>query len=310
MSLDRGAAAAILSVVVLWSFPPPIAKYLTSFGIDQWSQNFWRYVAATLGLVLLALFRKEGFGTSGRQRLLFLLPAVFNMMQQALWVAALYAPEFYPGQTALLQKTMVVFGAALAYLVFPEERPRIRSPHYLAGVATAMIGAVGIVVFSPDFESRGYLMGAFLTVTAMAAWAGYSVTMKKVIHDTDPVAGFTWVSLYTTILFGVFALVWGKPSSAVNAPAVPVAVMILSGLACISLAHPLFFHAARRLGVAVCTAVLLLTTVTIPAISVAFLGERFTPLQIAFGAVLVFGSWLTIQRQDRPLPWQKAIRSR
>jgi drug/metabolite transporter (DMT)-like permease len=290
------AVLALISVTAIWTFPLIIVKTLSHY-LDGWSQNFFRYFCAMLFLLFWVRVRGGGLGIrSARGFLRFIIPAVPCVLFQTLWVFAMYFPRFYPGQGSILGKSVAIFGAIFGFIFFREERKHILSTPYLGGLAAATLGAVGIVLADPERGEHVYFLGAIFTVLSTGFWVLYSVAMKRVMGRTGihPVPAFATTSIWLTIAFMGLSCVWGKPWKIVQAPLWVVALVIVSGVVCIGMGHTLFFYSIRTLGVAIPSAVQLVTGITTPVMSFIAFGETLTGVQVFWGAVLLAGAAATL----------------
>jgi drug/metabolite transporter (DMT)-like permease len=226
----------------------------------------------------------------------FLVPVIPNVIHQVAWVFPLYYEGFNPGYATLLQKTIPVFGAVFGYLFFADERSHIRSLRFLFGLLGGTLGAAGVIL-AQGKVAEGHFQGSALIVFSSACWALYTVGIKKVMGKTDPISAFTVVSVLTTAALGIFAAAFGDPGAILSISPLMALLVIFSGVTSIGIGHPLYFYAVRDLGVAVCTAILLVNVIITPLVSFFLFGEILSVHQILWGVVLVVGAWLTLPRK-------------
>jgi drug/metabolite transporter (DMT)-like permease len=214
----------------------------------------------------------------------------------------MYFPAFYPGQGAILGKSVAIFGTIFGFIFFPEERKHILSFPYVAGLSAAIVGAVGIVLADPKHTQDVYYLGAVCIVLSTAFWVLYSVAMKRVMRKANihPVPAFATTSIWLTLCFMVFSLILGEPGKVLRLPSSIALLVIVSGVVCIGMGHTLFFYSIRTLGVAIPSAVQLATAITTPVASFLAFGETLTLVQVVWGGVLLAGAAATLYAGNEP----------
>ena len=292
-------------VLVAWSFSSPVVKYLMPY-YDPWTQNLYRYGAGMLVMLpfLARRLPRSERGEPGRlnrRTLLRLLgPALPNIVQQTAWVVALV--WIYPALAAFLNKSSVLFAAAMAYFLFPEERWLFRSKRFLGGLALSVAGTLGLALWRPDLDKMQINLGVGLVLVAAAAWAVYTVAAKRPTQEVGAPVAFAVVSIYTTLAFVPMALAWGDVGHFCVVPWRVNVIMIVSGIFCIGLAHTLYFYAIQRLGASVCATMMLTTPLGTLVLSRWMFGERLTGGQSLGGVLLLAGGALTLLAKEKPVP--------
>jgi drug/metabolite transporter (DMT)-like permease len=297
MTERQKGIAALAAVLVAWSFSSPVVKYLMPY-YDPWTQNAYRYAAGMI--VLLPFLARRWRGLDRRSVLRLLVPAAPNLLHQVSWVVALV--WIFPALASFLNKSSVLFAAAMAYFLFPDERWLFRSKRFLTGVALSLAGTLGLALLRPDLGELKINLGVLLVLVAAAAWAMYSVAAKRPAEQLGPTLAFSVVSIYTTAALVPMAWAWGDLARWRVAPAHVSAVMIASGIVCIGLAHTLYFYAIQKLGVAICATMMLTTPLGTMLLSRWMFGERLTGGQLIGGALLLAGGALTLLAKQKPLP--------
>jgi drug/metabolite transporter (DMT)-like permease len=297
---QKGMGALAL-VLVAWSFSTPVVKYLMPY-YDPWSQNVYRYAAGMLIMLPLLVRRliREPGRLNRRALLRLLVPAVPNIVQQTGWVVALM--WIYPALAAFLNKSSVLFAAVMAYFLFPDERWLFRSRRFLGGLALSLLGTLALALWRPDLDKMQINLGVLLVLTSAAGWACYSVAAKRPAVELGSTVSFAVVSIYSTAAFVPMALAWGHLGHWHAVPWHVNAIMILSGIFCIGLAHTLYFYAIKKLSVSVCATLMLTTPLGSLALSRWLFGERLTAGQWAGGVMLLAGGALTLLAKEKPLP--------
>ncbi len=284
-------------VLVAWSFSTPVVKYLMPY-YDPWTQNAYRYAAGMI--VLLPFLARRWRALDRRSLVRLLVPTAPNLLHQVSWVVALV--WIFPALASFLNKSSVLFAAAMAYVLFPDERWLFRSKRFLTGLALSLAGTLGLALLRPDLRELKINLGVMLVLVAAAGWAMYSVAAKRPAEQLGPTLAFSVVSVYTTAALGLMAWAWGDLGRWRVAPAEVNAVMIASGMVCIGLAHTLYFYAIQKLGVAICATMMLTTPLGAMLVSRWMFGERLTVGQLIGGALLLAGGALTLLAKEKPAP--------
>lgn len=294
----RGVLALVMATV-LWSVTGVFVKHFSLIGLDGDTQNLFRYLSSAVGLwvVALAWFGRESL-RAWRQWHLFLLPTAINCIFQVVMVSSLYHKSIYPGLMSLLQQSSVIFSTVLAYILFHDERGTIRSWKYLVGSAVALGGVAGVILFREG--ARGdFGSGVLLILLSAFLWSCYTLAMKPVVRHTRPLIGFAMVATFTTLFFAVLTPIRSEPGTFFRVSLLDQFWVILSGVACISAAHSLYFRAVERLGVAICGSFLLVQPLFTNLLSAGILKEQLAGMQMVMGAVLLGGAFLVV-RARRP----------
>ncbi|MBI4026939.1 MAG: DMT family transporter [Verrucomicrobia bacterium] len=297
----RKAILALMLVLALWCTPTVFVKYLMPY-YDPFTQNFLRYASSALFL-LPWLFRQIARGESGlgrRELLRLLWPSIPNVISQTSWPLAL--KWLYPAFVSLFSKSSIFFSCALAFIFFHEERWLFRSRRFLIGLMLTLVGTLGLALFRPDLDKMKMNLAVLLVLLSSFMWASYSTAVKKFASDIGSRISFAVISLYTTALLLPPMLIWGDPGLVFRAPWHVNVILVVSGILCIGISHPLYFHALKELGVTVCATMLLSTPVGVLLLSHWMFGEVLTPGQAIFGIVLLLGGALTILVGGRPPP--------
>jgi len=294
--IDIRATLCLIGATFCWGSVPVMLKYLAQPGYvpDGFTTNAVRYpVAALIYLPWLVIGIRRG-----QLRGLWLpalIPTAFNLICQVLWAWAPYHLD--AGLMAFLLRLCVVWSLLGAFIVFRDERPLAHSPRFWLGAGLAL---AGFVVMSWHGITRG--PGASMTGILIIFFCGvglglYGVCVRYVMHTLHPLVVFSLVSGYTSI--GLIALApLGEPTSVLRLPPLPLSVLIVSSLIGIAAAHGLYYIALQRIGVAICSLMLMATPLVSALGARLLLGENLTGIQWAGGAVLLVGSTLTINAQS------------
>lgn len=298
------ASAALTGSMILvltlvgWSSIPLFIKHF-SRDIDMWTSNGWRYGFAALlwlPVIVWGLARRSlppGLFAAAA------VPSLFNAAGQVCFTWAHYKID--PGLLTFGLRTQIVFVALGAFLLFPAERPVIRTRTYLLGVAMVLAGTVGTVMLGREPPQGASAMGIALAVGAGLLFAGYALSVRRCMHGVNSVVAFAAISQYTAAAMVVLMLVLGDHA---GAPALALgsrqfALLLLSSVIGIALGHVFYYISIARLGVAISAGVLQLQPFLVAVGSWSLFGERLTGAQWASGAVAIAGALLMLTIQGR-----------
>lgn len=144
------------------------------------------------------------------------------------------------------------------------------------------------------------LVGELLTLGAAVLWAVYTIAGTRMLRQVDPLQATAWAVLGGTLLllpFGAYEIA--------NSPApdvTPAAVLgiIYSGAFAAAIANVLVFNAIRLVGPSRVTVSQFLVPFGAVILGAVFLAEPVGIAQVAGGAVIVLGVWMTRRRSVVP----------
>lgn len=301
--IDTSGTSACLGAVFFWALGPIFIKYLTGY-TDSWTQNALRYSAACVfWLPFMAYIVWRG-GFPRRTWRRALVPALANMAMQSLWAAAFY--YLAPGFLTLLTNTSILWVTGFSLVLFPQERPLIRSPRFWLGLGLSLGGLLGVLYFKEDFSAAGTRLGIVIALSEAFLWGVYAVSVKIALRDIDSRTGFSVISLYTTAGLWICAALLGHPRQALHLNLPAWAAVVVSAITAIALAHVLFYAAIRRLGTTIPMLVVLSQPFIVLGMSRIFFHERLNTMQMLSGLVLLLGAAASIWAQQhlkaQPLP--------
>lgn len=290
---------ALGAAVVIWS-TPAIFQFWLAKTFDPWTQNFYRYAVGFLTMVPFLLFSgsaplrrmdpRDWMGCAAAA-----VPNAIHQISQTVAVVLLW-----PGMFALLGRSSVIITALLAVFFFADERWIARSRKFQIGTLMALVGVAGLV-WQPSGAEPLSGQGLILALVASAAWASYGIIVKKFTVRSGPTLGFGAVGFFTTALLLPMMLLFGDWRSIFSADAWTNFVLISSGILSIGIGHWLYYVGIRHLGAAPSQSALLLCPLGTMLLSAAFLGETFRVEQVAAGAVLLIGAFLSLSARP-PAP--------
>lgn len=295
MSAGMGVLT-ILMTLVGWSSIPLFLRYFSEH-IDPWTSNGWRYGASALFwapvLIVTAL---SGRWPAGLWRAA-LIPGTINVCGQICFVWAHYRIE--PGLLTFGLRSQILFAAAGAYLLFPQERAVIRTPTYLLGALLVVMGTSGSILLSPQSIDWTRLSGVGLAVASGGLFACYALSVRKYLPMVSSVMAFAAISQLTAVVMvGLMFLLGERFGAAVwELSREQFVWLLLSALIGIALGHVFYYMSIARLGVAVSAGVLQLQPFLVAVASYLLFGEVLRLGQWLSGGVAVCGALLMLAIQ-------------
>lgn len=293
---NKYAVVALLIAVFCWSTVPVFLKYFTPY-LDAWTVNGFRYaVVVILQLPLIFKFFRDG-KYSRKIWKLALIPAVLNFFQQVLWA---WAPYFIDaGRIGFLVRSSVIWSIAGSFILFTDERFLLKDKRFWAGLFFSVIGFMGLSYYGNQVSLAGSFLGVLFVLSSSMFMAFYGLAVKRYFNDTDALVSFSVIALYTGLgIIGVM-FAFGKPFMFFQIPLQISALVLLSGLIGINVAHVLFYVALRHLGVMISYSVSLMSAFFTALLSILFLGEQLNLMQWFTGTLIVLGGYLVILARNR-----------
>jgi drug/metabolite transporter (DMT)-like permease len=238
-SFDRRQIGLLVFITIVWGFNWPVLKTGVT-GYPPWT---FRTLSMLLGLpVLYAMTRSLNVPLhvprSGWRELAGL--TVTNMI---VWhvVAIVAIQALSSGRAAILGYTMPIFSALVGAALFGQ---RLKGRQWL-GVAAAAVG-VALLLWHELAQMAGRPWAALGMLLAAAVWALGTQQMRRTTLASPTLALGWWMTIATTVVMALLAVVferaaWGPPSPAVWFAVVYNAVLIFG------IAQPLWLVLAREL---------------------------------------------------------------
>jgi len=295
---STGGVVLILLTLLGWSSVPLFLKYLTTY-IDAWTANGWRYgISALFWAPVLVWGAWRRTLPAGLWRAA-LVPSLFNIAAQ---ICFAWAPYYInPGLITFLLRLQIVFVALGVYLLFPAERPILRSPTYFLGVVIVFGGLLGLCFLGETLPRGATALGVGLAITAGVLYGGYSLAVRRYVHDINPVVAFATLSLYTAIGVVSVMVVKGRDHGAVAWSLTwgQFGMLVASAFAGIAITHVTYYSAIARIGVALTSGVILLQPFITSTCSYFLFGERLTIGQWLSGLTAMVGAVIMLNTQRR-----------
>ena len=213
---------------------------------------------------------------------------------QVAWTVGL--TQISAGESALIVAAAPVFVALLAGALGMD---RLTLPK-LAGALIAFGGVALVIAGGHELTPGASLMGDALTLLAAIVWAVYTVLGTRMLRRVDPLQATAWSVLGGTILLVPLGLweVATSPPVVVTLPA--IAAVLYSGALAVGASNVLVFNAIRHIGPTRATVSQLLVPAGAVTLGAIFLAEPVGIVQVAGGAIIVLGVWLTRRRMVIP----------
>ena len=292
----------LMTTVFMWATGPLFVKHFSA-SYDVFTQNAFRYACAAAVLLVVAGLRgglRYPLSSAQRRKLLFVATA--NILMQTNFAAIYYF--LYPAVGGLVGRVNIIFTAVLSFAIFHDERRVIRSPRFLAGSALALIGVV-FVITGRDPEILSHLnvsegefwIGVALSISSAFLAAVYMLAIKHAVRDIPPLVSFTHVAWMTATGLTLLMLAAGDVSDLWRQPPSGLALMALSAMIAIVIAHTCYYAALRHIKLVVCVSFHQLTPILVCVLSAILYGDRLTLVQMAGGGVVISGAFLAARAQ-------------
>jgi len=272
----KGVALAVVSAIT-FSTLGLFAKLAYSQGMVPAQALAWRFSLAAVILWAVVLGRGGQHRPFREYRNALLLGILGFSPQAGLYFLAVRFLD--PGIASLLLYLYPAFVVGMS-LVFLKRRPR---PAQLAALLASGLGCVLTLWTRGSYPAIGYVFGLAVALS----YAGYLVAGERVLATLDPVFATTNVMTAAAAVYWIITLA----SGAFFLPTTPVAIAGVVGIATIGSVIPIItlFASIRLIGSADASLVSTIEPLFTVLLSALLIGERFTTLQLAGGALILAG---------------------
>jgi drug/metabolite transporter (DMT)-like permease len=206
------------------------------------------------------------------------------------WLLAWGETRIDSGLASIIQASVPIFNAVLAFGFFHEERVAGRR---LLGVAVGFVGVALLVGAQPHAK----LLGAVAVVGLAACYAAGGLLSKRYLATVRPHV----TTLGTTAVAAVALLPAGVAQAPHNVPGwKTLGSIAVLGLACTAFAYLLFYTLIVRAGAGYAALVTYLVPPVALAYGAIFLGEGVGAAAVGGLALILVGVTLGTRRADRP----------
>ena len=290
MSRRTLAIAALVVVMAIWGSSFAVTKASLA-QVPPITFAFIRFSIASATLLIMAAVERRRAGRAAAPAPGWRWVALVGLSGVTLYYVTSNLALYYAtaSQGALVQSAIPAVTALLAAVVLKERLAR----RQWAGIGLSVLGALLIVASAPAAgQGRNPLLGAALMFGAVLVWAVYTVLAKQLAH-TDPYL----VTAYSAVLGTIFL----APIAWVELRGQPLPVLGLAdwlrllylGILSSAFGYFLYNWSLAHLSAGQTANYVNLMPIAGVAIAVMFLGESVVPWQLAGGAVVLAGVWLT-----------------
>jgi len=298
MSKNKATIALILSILCFGTIPL-FLKYFTPY-IDGWTTNGYRYlVAAILYLPFLpGKNHEKKFGRNVWK--IALIPTTFNLILQSAWAWVPYYID--PGLMGFLGKSTVIWTVTGSFIIFNDERPLLKSKRFWSGLFIAITGFAGLSLGGNGIPYGSTLFGIVLVLVSCMFMSAYMLSVRYYFKDTNSRTAFSVIALYTSLGTFIMMLFLGEPMAFIRLPLKINALIVLSGIIGIGLAHVLYYTAQKVLGSAISSSTTLFSAFYTAFLSYLVFDEKLTILQWASGLLITAGGLMLLAAQNKVKP--------
>ena len=261
---------------------------LAVVGVGAMATAFWRVCIAAAFLVPLLLARGLGPELRRHWKKACLIGVINSGVPFALFAFAVTA--ITTGLSAILNATVPLFGAVVAWAWLRERPPPLRALGLLIGFAGVALLAWDKASFRPDANgiAPGWAVIACLVATllygiAASATRQYLAGLPALVTATGSQVGATLALAVPTLLVAPRVV-----------PSLHAALALVAlGVVCSGIAYILYFRLIESGGPSRAMAVTFAIPVFAMAYGVLFLDEAVTPWMVTCGGVIVLGTALS-----------------
>lgn len=277
----------IIIAIFIWVWPAIIIKSLSPH-FDNLTQNFYRFLAASVALIIINLvYYKEEFLRELRNIKKFIFPTLLIFVFQITWVWGLYI--LTPTVAVLINRSSVLFVMVFSFLLFKDEREVIKSRAFMWGSLLTVISVAGIIIGRSNLRLNDFNRGAMIVLISAISWALYLIAVKKRVRKIEPLVVAGIVYTLSVPLFFISSLLWGDLSRILEAsPGINI-LLFTSGMLCVGIANAFNFKSIKLIGTALSSTLVLVTPFFTGIASYFIFKEILTIPQILFGIILIIG---------------------
>jgi len=288
----------LLTFLVVGNALVPIAERYLTRSLDPFTLSFYRFLAGGLFLLIIAVrFVPDvlkAMLTPRKLTVLFGTCVLFTVVK-VLSVAGL-------ARTPAVLSSLINLGSlplalGLALWVFPDERRSTTDKRFYIGAAIALIAAIALAL-SNGGQSAEYSEGTLYLVIAALLTVGVSLLSKRLMISFHPVCYGAIVNLMMATMLFFCSLVWSNLGKIASLSFGTNLILFGSGVYGQVAGTLAFLYAIKRFGVVVTRLAELSAPVFVGLFGYLAFGESLQPIQLALGAILIFGCYLILAKRQ------------
>ena len=238
-AFDRRQIGVLVLITLAWGFNWPVLKTGVT-GFPPWT---FRTLSMLLGLPVLYAMTRSLKVPLRVPRQEWRELAGLTVTNMIVWhvVAIVAIQALSSGRAAILGYTMPIFSALVGAALFGQ---RLAARQWL-GVAAAAVG-VALLLWHELAHMAGRPWAALGMLLAAAVWALGTQQMRRTQLASHTLALGWWMTIATTVVMGLLAIVFEREAWATPSPAVWFAVTY-NAVLIFGIAQPLWLVLAREL---------------------------------------------------------------
>lgn len=269
-------------------------RYLT-FYFDNFTQNFYRFLAGSASLLLISLlFYPEDLKETLKNKKLI---AGIIFLAGLTAVAQLFLIEGLACTSAIVSGFINTFGLPLtiimAILFSPGEKEIAGKKNFIPGFFLAFGGTIGFI-FSKGKTSLEYSAGILYLIIGTVIGTFIVLLQKKLVTRSNPVCVSTLLTAFMCLFFFIGGLIWGDLSKIRNVSFFTNFILFASGVYGLIIGISLSFVNIKISGILITK----IAELTIPVFTALFafilLKEKLNIVQTVSGSVIIAGSLITV----------------
>ncbi|MDC0357310.1 DMT family transporter [Oligoflexia bacterium] len=287
-----------LLFLLLQPFVPISEKFLIGH-FDNFSQNFFRFLAGSVAMLALYLiFKDKESKQEDRPPLQLWLVALLVVDVVLVKVCFLEGLVRSTATTAKVFSLLSIpFTIVLAVLLFHDEREMIANRRFFVGTLLAVVGAFGMVLCEGGFDLE-YSSTAGYFFLAMIFSSLFYLISKRLVKTSQPLLVGLITTIGACVLFFIGAVIWGDLGKIFQVHLTTQLVLFGSGAYGLAIGMGLGLLIVKRFGVVLVTLLTLATPSLVAVFEYLLLGEALTVDQIGFGAAAVLGSFIVLWSKE------------
>jgi len=280
----------LVAAAFAWGWPNVLIKVL-SVHFDPITQAFFRYLSAGITVFTICfIFKREKLVAARKKIKMLFIPVLVVFIHQISYVNGVYRTS--ATAASLIAKINAIIIPILSFIVLVEERRIVKNRTFLFGTLLALIGVSGVIVGRGNSVDDNTNLGFGLLIFSMFNWSVYSVMIKRIVDEIDPLAITALVPLMACILFLPVVAIFGDFHRIFEVSTQSKLLLCGSGVLVIGMGNVSYYSALKYIGPSIAAGFLLITPLMTGILSFFILDERLTYPQLASSVMLLCGCLL------------------